>query len=123
MMTQGVMGAVMLVGIVVLFGALAKLLDLRRKRETETVIVQAQVSDAILRNPDLAGFPITPSARVPFWKGSPVTVEVAGQVPSENELHAALCVIESEARRIRPDVRIESRISIVPSLRFSRRAA
>src|SRR3989442_8778293 len=99
-----------------IIGALVKILDLKRKREGEAVVVQAQISDAVLRDPTLFSLPITPTAHVPLWKGSPVTVEVAGQVPSDDLRLAALRVVEREASHLRPDVRIESRIGVVPTM-------
>jgi hypothetical protein len=114
-------GVIVIIGLLVLLGAMVKLFDLRRKRETEAAIVQAQLSDALLQNPMLFSAPLSPTARVPFWKGSPVTVEVSGQVPSDDIRLTALRVIESEARRLRSDVQIESRIGVVPTM--PRRAA
>src|SRR5438132_14398272 len=78
------------------------MLDLKRKRDGEAVVVQARISDAVLRDPRLFSLPITPTARVPLWKGSPVTVEVAGQVPSDDLRQVALGVIEREATHLRP---------------------
>ncbi len=99
-----------------ILGALVTMLDLKRKRDGEAVVVQAQISDAVLRDPRLFSLPITPTAHVPLWKGSPVTVEVAGQVPSDDLRRVALGVIEREAAHLRPDVQIESRIGVVPTM-------
>lgn len=104
------------IAVVVILAALAKVADLKRKRETEAVVVQARISDALLRDPGLFNYPITPTAHVPTWKGSPVTIEVAGQVPSEEVRQVALRLIEREAAQIRHDVRIESRIGVVPTM-------
>lgn len=112
---------VFIVAVLVVLGVVVKLLDLRRKRENEAVVVQAQISDAVLRDPALFSLPITPTAHVPLWKGSPITVEVAGQVPSDELRETALRVVEREASHLRPDVRIESRIGVVPTM--ARRSA
>lgn len=118
--TSGAMTTVVVVAlgiaVLVIIAALAKMADLRRKRETEAVVIQSRISDAILRDPGLFSFPITPTARVPLWKGSPVTVEVAGQVPSEDIRQAALRLVEREAAQVRPDVLIESRVGVVPTM-------
>jgi len=106
----------LVVAVLVVLGVLVKMLDLKRKRENEAVVVQAQISDAVLRDPALFSLPITPTAHVPLWKGSPVTVEVAGQVPSDDLREVALRVVEREATHLRPDVRIESRIGVVPTM-------
>jgi hypothetical protein len=106
---------------VLILAVLVKMWDLKRKREGEAVIVQSQISDALLREPALFSLAVTPTAHVPLWKGSPVTVEVAGQVPSEDLRDAALRAVEREASRLRSDVRIESRIGVVPTM--ARRSA
>jgi len=108
--------AVSVVAVLVILGVLVKMLDLKRKRDGEAVVVQAQISDAVLRDPRLFSLPITPTARVPLWKGSPITVEVAGQVPSDDLRQAALHLIEREASHLRSDVRVESRIGVVPTM-------
>ncbi len=111
----------MLFAVLVVLGVLIKLLDLKRKRDTEAVVVQARISDAVLRDPRLFSLPITPTARVPLWKGTPVTVEVAGQVPSDELRDAALGLIEREATQLGSEVRVESRIGVVPTM--TRRSA
>ena len=102
--------------LLVVLGALVKMLDLKRRREGEAVIVQSQVSDAVLRDPSLFSLPITPTAHVPLWTGTPVIVDVAGCVPSEDLREAALRVIEREASHLRSDVQIESRLEVVPTM-------
>ncbi|HKC98904.1 MAG TPA: hypothetical protein VKG20_12780 [Methylomirabilota bacterium] len=110
-----------LLAVLVVLGALIKMLDLKRKRETEAVVVQARISDAVLRDPRLFSLPITPTAHVPLWKGTPVTVEVAGQVPSDDLREAAVGLIEREAAQMGSEVRVESRIGVVPTM--ARRSA
>jgi hypothetical protein len=110
------------VTLLVILGVLVKMWDLKRKRESEAVIVQSQISDALLQEPALFSLAITPTAHVPLWKGSPVTVEVAGQVPSDDLRQAALRVIEREASRLRSDVQVESRLGVVPAMAERRSA-
>jgi hypothetical protein len=110
-----------LLAVLVVLGALIKMLDLKRKRDGEAVVVQARISDAVLRDPRLFSLPITPTAHVPLWKGTPVTVEVAGQVPSQDLREAALTLVERVASQLGPEVRVESRIGIVPTM--ARRSA
>jgi hypothetical protein len=110
-----------LLAVLVVLGALIKMLDLKRKRDGEAVVVQARISDAVLRDPRLFSLPITPTAHVPLWKGTPVTVEVAGQVPSEDLREAAIRLVEREASQLGPEVHVESRIGIVPTM--ARRSA
>jgi hypothetical protein len=109
------------VAVLVILGALAKVADLRRQRDLEAIVVQARVSDALLRDPGLFSLPITATAHVPLWRSSPVTITVAGQVPSEDLSEAALRLIEREAAQLRRDVVVESRIGLGPTM--ARRSA
>jgi len=112
-MNSQVLAAIVIVGVLlVALGALVKFLDLRRKREAEAVHLQAQVSDALLRDQALFGLPITPTAHVPLWSGTPVTVEVSGHVPDGAMRESVLRLVREEASRIRPDVQIEDRLSV-----------
>jgi hypothetical protein len=106
----------MLLGVVVVLGVIIKFFDLKRKREAEAVAVQARISDAILRDSRFFSLPITPSAHVPLWKGTPVTVDIAGQVPSEDLREAVTRLVEREAAQLGTDVRIESRLGVVPTV-------
>src|SRR5262245_43677465 len=79
--------------LLVIVGIGVKLYDLKRKRETEAVHLQAQVSDALLRDPALFGLAVTPTAHVPLWSGTPVRLEVTGRVPSPETRERALRII------------------------------
>jgi hypothetical protein len=116
-------GAVLLalVALFVVVGIGVKFYDLRRKREAEAVHLQAQISDALLRDPVLFGLPITPTVHVPTWSGSPAVIEISGQLPTAETKDAVLRVVDAEAQRIRQDFRIEDRTAIVPTM--ARRAA
>jgi hypothetical protein len=104
--TLAVVGVV--VGLLIIVGIGVKMFDLKRKRDAEAVQLQAQLSDALLRE---GGLSITPTARIPLWAGGPVTVEVSGPAPASPEgREAALQIVEREAARIRPDVRVIDRI-------------
>ena len=104
--TLTVLGLV--VGLLILVGIGVKMFDLKRKRQAEAVQLQAQLSDALLREGSMS---ITPTAHVPLWAGGPVTVELSGPGPSSPEgREAALQLVEREAARIRPDVRVIDRI-------------
>lgn len=108
--------AIIVAVLLVLLAVAVKLFDLKRKRESEEVHLQAQISDALLRDPALFGLPVTPSAQVPLWTGSPATIEVAGEVPSTEVRDAVLRIVTEEALRIRPDFQIEDRLAVVPSM-------
>jgi hypothetical protein len=111
---QGMVGAVAVVaiGMVVILGVLVKMLDLRSKRQSEAVLVEASISDAMLRDPMLCRLPVIATAHVPLWRGTPVTVEVSGRVPTDDLRQGLVRLVEREAQRLRPDARIESRIGV-----------
>jgi hypothetical protein len=106
----------LLVGLVALIAVGGKLLDLRRKRQAEAVHLQAQVSDALLRDASLASYPITPTAHVPFWRGRPATIVVTGQIPGPELRQLVMRIVQQEAARVRPDVIVEDRLSVNPSI-------
>jgi hypothetical protein len=103
---------VLLVGLLVVVGIGVKLYDLKRKREAEAVHLQAQVSDALLRDATLFGLAVTPTAQVPLWKGTPARLEVAGRVPEPEYRDQVLRLVEQERRHVRPDVVIVDRLEI-----------
>src|ERR1700751_291733 len=94
----------LLFGLLVIVGVGVKMYDLKRKRDAEAVHLQAQVSDALLRDPALFGLAVTPTAHVPWWSGTPARLQVVGRVPSVEAHARAMNLIEQEARSVRPDV-------------------
>lgn len=125
--TSGGSGALMMVaviaGLLILVGVGVKLYDLKRKREAEAVHLQAQISDALLRDQGLFGMPVTPTVGIPVWSGTPAIIEVVGEVVTPNAHEAALRIIREEATRVRSDFRIEDRIRVRESARPIERAA
>jgi len=107
--------AIVVAGLLVVIGLAVKLFDLKRKRESEAVQLQAQLSDALLREPSLAGLPLTPTVHVPMWTGTPARIEITGQVPRPELKDLALRLVSDEASRIRSDIKIVDRLSIVPT--------
>ena len=104
--------AALVIGLLVVVGAMVKIYDLRRKRETEAVHLQAQISDAFLRDPNLFGLPVAATAHAPFWSGTPATIELTGEVPDGTVRAAVARIAWSEAQRIRPDVEIVDRLTV-----------
>jgi hypothetical protein len=102
----------LLLGLLVLVGVGVKLYDLKRKRDAEGVHLQAQVSDALLRDPSFFGLAVTPTAHVPWWSGTPVRLEVLGRVPTTEARDRVLRVVAQEARQIRDDVEIDDRLQV-----------
>lgn len=108
---MAVAGFLVVLGLLVLVGIAVKLYDRKRKREAESVHLQAQVSDALMRDPVLAGLVLTPTAHVPTWGNGPATIEITGEVPDARAREFVLRVAHDEASRIRSDVRIEDRMT------------
>jgi hypothetical protein len=95
-----------------LVGLAVKMYDLKRKRDGEAVAAQARVSDALLMDPTLGTLPLTPTARVPLWKGSPLIVDIRGAVPRSELRDAALALARREVARDRSDFLIEDHIAV-----------
>jgi hypothetical protein len=102
--------AVVVVAIIVV----ARFVSMRRKRLTEALIFQSQLSDAVAREPLLRGLRINPRAHVSGWRRSQVTVEVAGEVPTPDLREKAMRMVRAEAWRLRPDVNTVDHLFIVP---------
>jgi hypothetical protein len=105
-----------MLSLVVLLGIVVKLYDLKRKREEEAVAAQARVSDALLMDAALAGLPLTPTAHLPLWRGTPLVVEITGAVPRPELRTAAMDVARREISRSRSDFQVEDRIQVDPAL-------
>ena len=114
-----IMASILVFGLLVVVGALVKVFDLRRKREAEAVHVQAQISDALLRDPNLFGLPVTPTAHAPLWSGTPMAVEITGEVPSAAARESVLRIAWAEAQRIRPDVEVRDRLTVHAAARVA----
>jgi hypothetical protein len=107
-----VIGAMLVLGVVLWVAV--KMYDLKRKREEEAVAAQARISDALLMDPTLAGLPLTPTAHLPLWKGTPVEVKITGVVPRTELREAAVEVAKRELARTRSDFQVEDRIAVNP---------
>jgi hypothetical protein len=88
----------------------------RRKRLEEALVLQAHVSDVLLRESQLRGLMITPTARVPIRRARPVTIEVAGQVPTPELRETVLGLVRAEVSRGRSGVITEDHLFIDPSM-------
>lgn len=105
-----------MLSLVVLLGIAVKLYDLKRKREEEAVAAQSRVSDALLMDATLAGLPLTPTAHLPLWKGTPLVVEITGAVPKPELRAAAVDVATREISRSRADFQVEDHIKVDPTV-------
>lgn len=106
---MAVAGFLVVLGLLVLVGIAVKLYDRKRKRDAEAVHLQAQVSDALMRDAGLAGLLLTPTA---YIRGGEAVVEITGEVPDSATRETALRIAREEAARVRADVRIVDRISV-----------
>jgi hypothetical protein len=106
------LGFLVILGLLVIVGIAVKLYDRKRKRDAEAVHLQAQVSDALMRDTRLAGLVLTPTAQVSTWGSGPATIEIGGEVPDPVLRDIVLRVAREEAARLRPDVQIVDRLSV-----------
>ena len=102
----------LVIGLLVIIGIGVKLYDLKRKREVEAVHLQARVSDALMREPDLINLAVTPTATVPWWSGTPARLEVTGRIPAPETREQVLRLVEREAKQVRPDVTVVDRLQV-----------
>jgi hypothetical protein len=98
------------------------LMDLRRKRRAEMVAIEGQISDALMREPRLAGSTLTALARVPLSSRSAPAVEVRGAVEYPELREIAVRIVRQELLRHHPDGRVEDRIFVAPPVPTSRPA-
>jgi hypothetical protein len=105
-------GFAVIVGLLVIVGIAVKMYDRKRKRDAEAVYLQAQVSDALMRDPRLAGQVLTPTAHVATWGKGPARLEITGEVPDPAVRDLVLRVVRDEAARLRPDVEIVDRMTV-----------
>lgn len=105
-------GFLVILGLLVLVGIAVKVYDRKRKRDAQAVHLQAQVSDALMRDARLAGLVLTPTASVPIWGRGPATIEISGEVPDPAMRDAVLRVARDEAARLRPDIEIVDRLTV-----------
>jgi len=110
--SSAALGFLVILGLLVIVGIAVKLYDRKRKRDAEAVHLQAQVSDALMRDARLAGLVLTPTASVPIWGRGPATIAISGEVPDPAMRDAVLRVARDEAARLRPDIEIVDRLTV-----------
>ena len=112
---------VALLGLFVMTAIVIKMYDGKRRREDDALAMQARMSDALLADARLSGFPVTPTVWVSLWPKSPVTVEISGPVPRPELREVATQLVGRMMSDSGADFRIEDRIVVDPFI--SRRAA
>jgi uncharacterized membrane protein len=105
--------AVVFIGIIV---AAVRIMDRRRRRRDEASAIEASLSDALLREPRLAGTVITTTAHLPFAGREGPRVEVRGEVPYAELRDIAIRVVREELMRFHPDAHVEDRIFVAPHI-------
>jgi hypothetical protein len=118
-------GALVLLGIVAiaLAGAVtaARFNSMKRRQEQLAMVLRTKLSDALLLEPSLSDYSISVIVHVPLRRRSPVTVDVAGSVPSPELRRAALELVTRQAGGIGREIRIEDRMAVDPA--FAKHAA
>jgi hypothetical protein len=108
---SALMAAGLVLGLLIVLGAIVKFIDLKRRRDSDAVVLQARIADAFLRDPELANQPVTATAHAPLVSGSPVKIVLSGHVTQDDQRRTARRVADEEARRVRPDIEIEDHIA------------
>jgi len=101
------------VALIVVIGGTAKLYDAKRKREGDALMLQARMSDALLR--DFVKFPITAVADGSMWRRAPLVLTIKGSVSTSEERDAVMRLVGQELSRY-PGVRAEDHLMVDPLL-------
>jgi hypothetical protein len=110
-------------GVAILGGLIlaVAIMDLRRKRRSEMVAIEGQISDALMREPRLTGATLTPLAHVPMSSRAAPTVEIRGAVEYPELRDIAVRIVRQELLRHHPDGRVDDRIFVAPPVTTARR--
>ncbi len=100
-----------IVVLLVVIGGTAKLYDAKRKREGDALMLQARISDALLR--DFVTLPISAVAGGSKWRRAPLVVMIRGSVPTPEQREAVMRLVGQELSR-HPGVRAEDRLVVDP---------
>jgi hypothetical protein len=95
-------------------GIAIKVFDHKRKREDEALLLQSQISDALLLDRSLAGLPIAAVAEGSLWRRSPVVVAITGTVPTPGQREAVMRLVGQELSRRHAFARAEDRLLVDP---------
>ena len=70
--------------------------------------LESRIGDALLDHPVFVRSSVGPIVKIPFWRGSPATVEMVGEVSSAQLEQSALSIAAQAASRVRSDVTLEN---------------
>jgi hypothetical protein len=113
----------LVIALIIAVGVAVKVYDVKRKREDEGIALQSRLSDALLSDPSLAGsgYPVTPTAHVPFSRRSPLSITLTGTVPSRAKRDKVMQLVKQVAMPYDGDYEIDDRLLVDPQM--IRRAA
>ena len=94
-------------GCIALIVAVAKMVDLWRRRRRERAALRGVITDALLAEPRLVDSMVVAKVRIPFWEGTPATVVLTGRVPDADAHAVASRVTRAAAASVRPDVTVQ----------------
>jgi len=99
--------------VLVLWSAVA-LYDRSRKRAEEAAALQERISDALMVERSLSGFPLTPTVRMPLLGRGPVVVTLTGAVPRPALRQAAIDLVLREIDSTGRACSLQDRIAVAP---------
>jgi hypothetical protein len=112
---------ILIVVLLAVFVLAVGVMDLRRKRQAQAVAIEGQISDALMREPRLAGAVLIALAHVPLSARSAPTVEIRGEVEYPELSETAVRIVREELLRHHPEGRVEDRIFVAPPVPTARR--
>jgi hypothetical protein len=104
-------GGLVLMSLLVVWGV--RILARKERHEEVASQLGVDLASALAREPRLRGAAILPVVTIPI-AGRP-SVEVTGRVTSEGTRDLALELVERDATRARPGIRVVDRLEIVPA--------
>jgi hypothetical protein len=111
----GLMPVVVAVALLVLVLWSAWILyDRGRKRAEEAAALQARISDALMVERSLSGFPLTFTVRMPLWGRGPVVVALTGVVSRPALRQAAIDLVLREVESTGRACVLQDRIAVAP---------
>jgi hypothetical protein len=93
---------------------IAKISDLREKREEEGTAIQSKISDALLADPTLARLPVAVTVHIPLTRHASLLADVRGDVPSQALRATVIRLVQRELDQHSPSSTIEDRLMVIP---------
>jgi len=100
--------------LLIIIVACVKLYDLKRKRDEEAMSLEARISDALLIDPALTGFPVVATVHMPPLRRSEPVVEITGTVPTTGLRETAVDIVNRECSIHGAHAQIEDRVAVDP---------